>query len=156
MPRKKSLTPQLPERQAEIMNILWTQGPLSVQEIIAHLPEPHPHYNTVSTTVRILEDKGFVAHEAAGKTFRYKAVAQASDFASRSLAQVIKSYFSNSYRSAVFALVEEEKISVEELREIIDMIKKRNKHGRFLYIYIHCGYTALSSVHMLQVASCIR
>lgn len=118
---------KLTEKEQEIMTMLWQEGPLSVREMLGRYSEPRPHVNTVSTIVRILEDKGFVGHEAVGQAYRYHAVAQPDEFRERSLAGVIRSYFNNSYVSAVSALAEEEKISVDELREIIDMIEKRKK-----------------------------
>ncbi len=89
--------------------------------------EPRPHFNTVATTVRILEEKGYVAHEVLGGSHRFYAVADKNDFRDRSLAEVIRNYFDNSYKSAVSALAEEEKISVDELREIIEIIENRNR-----------------------------
>ncbi len=128
MPRTRNKYPRLTEREAEVMEQLWDRGPLTVRQLLETYPDPKPHVNTVSTTVRILEDKGYVGHDPdASKPFRYHALAQAGDFAGRSLAQVIKSYFNNSYTSAVSALVEEEKISIDELKQIIDMVE-RNKH----------------------------
>lgn len=129
MTRPKSKYPKLSEREAEIMSMLWQRGPLFVREMLEDFSDPKPHFNTVSTTVRILEDKGYVGHEQVGGSYRYHAMAQASDFAGRSLAQVIKSYFHNSASAAVSALVEEEKLSVEELREIIRMVEQgKDKH----------------------------
>ncbi len=130
MTRPKSKYPRLTDREAEIMSLLWERGPLFVREMLESFPEPRPHFNTVSTTVRILEDKGYVGHEAIGGSLRYHAIAQASDFGGRSLAQVIKSFFNNSASAAVSALVEEEKISVEELRQIIDMVESRKKDNQ--------------------------
>lgn len=128
MPRSNSKYPKLTEREAEVMEQLWERGPLTVRQLLEAYPDPKPHVNTVSTMVRILEDKGYVSHDPdSAKPFRYYALAQASDFAGRSLAKVIKSYFNNSYTSAVSALVEEEKISVDELKQIIDMIENKNR-----------------------------
>ena len=119
-------TPKLTEKEARIMSLLWEHGPMFVREMLTHYDEPRPHFNTVSTTVRILVDKGYVDHEAVGASHRYRAVASPAAFRERSLAQVVKSYFNNSYASAVSALVEEEKISVDELRRIIEMVEKNN------------------------------
>lgn len=116
----------LTEKESVIMNMLWTEGPLFVREMVERYPEPRPHFNTVATTVRILEDKGYVAHDVLGGSHRFRAVAEKNDFRDRSLAEVIRNYFDNSYKSAVSALAEEEKISVEELREIIDLIESKN------------------------------
>lgn len=124
MQRKKTKQPRLTERETEIMEMLWEHGPQFVRQLVARYPDPKPHFNTVSTTVRILENKGYVDHEMVGVSFRYRAVVGAADFAGRSLSKVIKSFFHGSASAAVSALVEEEKLSVDELREIIDMIER--------------------------------
>lgn len=113
----------LTEKEAVIMNILWDNGPLFVREILEHYSEPKPHFNTIATTVRILEGKGYVGHEVFGPSHRFHAIAQREDFRDRTLAEVIRDYFGNSYRSVVSTLVKEEKISVEDLKEIIDMME---------------------------------
>ena len=121
-------TKKLTEKEAEIMERLWADGPMTVRELLERYDDPRPHFNTVSTIVRILVDKGFV--EPVGQkngAYLYGASVKPADFGRRSLAQVVKSYFNNSYSSVVSALVKEEKISVEELREIIDMIEKHNE-----------------------------
>ena len=115
----------LTEKEAQIMQMLWSRGPMCVREMVEIYPEPKPHVNTVSTTVRILEDKGYVSHESVGGSHRYYAVARMEDFRERSLTDLVRNYFNNSYKSAVSALVEDEKISVEELREIIDLIERK-------------------------------
>lgn len=117
----------LTEKEAVIMNMLWSEGPLFVREMLERYPEPRPHFNTVATTVRILEDKGYVDHEVVGSSHRFRAVADRNDFRERSLAEVVRNYFDNSYKNAVSALAEEEKISVDELREIIEIIETRNR-----------------------------
>ena len=99
-----------------------------VKEMVELYPDPRPHVNTVSTTVRILEDKGYVAHESTGGSHRYFAVARMEDFRERSLADLVRNYFNNSYKSAVSALVEDDKISIDELREIIDIIERKQNH----------------------------
>lgn len=124
--RKKQL---LTEKETEIMNLLWEYGPLFVREMVEFYPEPRPHFNTVATLVRILETKGYVTHEVLGSSHRFRAVADRSLFRNRSLADVIRNYFGNSYKMAVSALVEEEKISVDELKEIVDLIEKKNNSG---------------------------
>lgn len=115
----------LTEKEAQIMQMLWSRGPMFVREMVEIYPEPKPHVNTVSTTVRILEDKGYVSHESVGGSHRYYAVARMEDFRERSLTDLVRNYFNNSYKSAVSALVEDEKISVKELREIIDLIERK-------------------------------
>ena len=121
-------TKKLTEKEAEIMERLWADGPMTVRELLERYDDPRPHFNTVSTIVRILVDKGFVEHVGQKNgAYLYGASVKPADFGRLSLAQVVKSYFNNSYSSVVSALVKEEKISVEELREIIDMIEKHNE-----------------------------
>ena len=116
---------ELTAKESEIMQMLWDEGPLFVREMLERYSDPRPHFNTVSTTVRIMEEKGLVGHEVLGNSHRYYAIARKEDFRSKSFAALIRDYFGNSYKSAVSALAEEEKISVEELREIIDIIERR-------------------------------
>lgn len=123
----RSKSKKLTEKEAQIMSMLWEHGPMFVREMLPLYDEPRPHFNTVSTTVRILEDKGYVGHEAVGGSHRYFAAARPEEFRERSLAQVVKSYFNNSYASAVSALVEEEKISVDELKRIIEMVEQNSQ-----------------------------
>ena len=124
----KKQVKKLTEKEAEVMERLWSEGPQTIRELLATYPDPKPHFNTVSTTVRILCDKGFVEHvgERNG-AYTYGALVESSELSGSSLARLVKNYFNNSYRSVVSALVEDEKISVDELREIIDMVEKRDK-----------------------------
>ncbi len=117
---------KLTEKEAEVMERLWSEGPQTIRELLASYADPKPHFNTVSTTVRVLIDKGFVAHvgEKNG-AYTYGALVDSSELSGSSLARLVKNYFNNSYRSVVSALVDQEKISVDELREIIDMVEKR-------------------------------
>ncbi len=119
---------KLTEKEAEVMYQLWKKGPQTIRELLVTYPDPKPHFNTVSTIVRILVDKGFVAHIGErNNAYTYGAIVDSDAFVGRSLAQLVKNYFNNSYRSVVSALVEDEKISVDELREIIDMVEQNNK-----------------------------
>ncbi len=117
---------KLTEKEAEVMERLWSEGPQTIRELLASYADPKPHFNTVSTTVRVLIDKGFVAHvgEKNG-AYTYGALVESSELSGSSLARLVKNYFNNSYRSEVSALVDLAKISVDELREIIDMVEKR-------------------------------
>lgn len=117
----------LTEKEATLMNMLWQHGPLFVREMLDLYPEPKPHFNTISTTIRILEDKGYVSHETVAGSHRFHALVAKEEFSRRGFAELIRDYFDNSYKKAVSALVEEEKISADELREILSLIDKKNK-----------------------------
>lgn len=120
-------TTLLTQREEEIMQMLWDNGPMLVREMVAMYPDPKPHNNTVSTIVRILEQKGHVAHIDGGASYRYYAVTEKSSVRRSRLGEVIRNYFSSSYLKVVSELVEEEKISVDELRELIDMVENGSK-----------------------------
>lgn len=125
---KAGRKPQLiTDRERGLLEMLWQHGPLFVREMVEHCPEPKLHFNTIATTVRVLEEKGYVGHEVVGGSHRFFAIARKKDFRDRTLANVIRDYFDNSYRNVVSALVEEEKISAEELKEILDIIENKNR-----------------------------
>ena len=112
---------KLAKREEEFMQVLWDLEQAFVKDIIEQLPEPKPHYNTVSTLVRILQKKGFVGHKVVGGSHQYYPLISREDY----LGNVLHSYYGNSYKSLVAHFAKEEKISPEELEEIIDMIKKK-------------------------------
>lgn len=120
--RKKQM---LTEKEMVIMQMLWQHGELFVREMLDLYPDPKPHFNTLATTVRILEGKGYVGHRVMGGSHQFYAPAKEEDFRSRSLAEIIRNYFGNSYKNVVSCLAEEEKISVDELKEIIELVEKK-------------------------------
>lgn len=107
------------------MNLFWENGPLFVRELVNLYDEPKPHFNTLSTMVRALEGKGYLSHNAFGSTYQYFPVVTEEQFRNGTLKGVISKYFENSYMSAVSTLVKEEKISVDELKELIRAIEKQ-------------------------------
>lgn len=106
------------------MELFWDNGPMYVRQLLELYPEPRPHFNTLSTFVRALEEKGFVGHETFGNTFRYYAALSRNDFKKRTLAGVVSKYFNNSYLGAVSSLVQEEKISLDELKQLIREVEE--------------------------------
>ncbi|MCM1137852.1 MAG: BlaI/MecI/CopY family transcriptional regulator [Duncaniella sp.] len=115
------------QKELPIMQLLWEKGPLHVRELLALYPDPKPHFNTIATLVRILEEKGHVGHEVIGSSHRFFATTPKEDFQKKSLAELVGNFFNNSYKNAVSALAEQEKISADELREIIDYIESKNR-----------------------------
>lgn len=116
---------KLTAKEEEIMNLFWKEGPKFVRELLDFYPEPKPHFNTLSTIVRGLEEKGFLTHHVYGTTFQYYAVLTKEDFKKSTLKGVITKYFNNSVFSAVSALVQEEHLSVDELKKLIHEIEKK-------------------------------
>ena len=117
----------LTAKEEEIMGFFWEKGPLFVKELLAFYSYPKPHFNTLSTIVRGLEEKGYLSHEAFGNTYRYFAVVSNDEFRSRTLKGVISKYFNNSYLSAVSSLVKKEEISVDELKQLIQEVEDAHR-----------------------------
>jgi BlaI family penicillinase repressor len=105
------------------MQILWNIQSGFVKDILEQLPEPKPAYNTVSTIVRILEKKGFVAHKAFGKTHEYFPAVTRDEYKEVYLKTFMENYFSNSYQEMVSFFARHEDLSISELEEIMKMIK---------------------------------
>lgn len=124
---KKATKDQLTPKEEELMQLLWEHGPISISKLVEMYPDPKPHFNTVSTVVRRLEGKGFVDHEEVSGSYRYYATVPKENFRNRSFGNFIKNYFGGSYFGAVSALVEEEKITAEELKELLDLVERRGK-----------------------------
>lgn len=116
---------RLTKKEEELMQLFWQRGAMFVKDIVPLYDDPKPHFNTISTMARTLESKGFLGHEAFGNTHRYQPVVTQADYSKAILGNVVTRYFDNSYRHVISALVEEEKISVEELEELIRQINNQ-------------------------------
>ena len=116
---------KLTEKEEEIMLRIWEYGPCSVKTIIDHLPDPKPHFNTVSTFVRILEQKGYVGRtESNARGFLYYATLPKSSYRKNAVRKLVSDYFGSSF-SMLSALVSDNEITPEQLRELLDMIEKK-------------------------------
>lgn len=124
---KKSNKEQLTPKEEELMQLLWEHGPILISKLVELYPEPRPHFNTVSTVMRRLEAKGFVSHNEIGGSFHYFATVPKENFRNRSLGNFIKNYFGGSYFGAVSALVSEEKITADELKELLRLVENKGK-----------------------------
>ncbi len=116
---------KLTNREEQIMNFLWENGESFVKDIISSFDDPKPHYNTISTIVRNLEQKGYIDHEDFGSIFRYFAVVSKEDYVKDNVRQQVKKYFNNSYKSFISSLVESNDLTIEEIRELIEIAKKK-------------------------------
>ncbi len=126
MDRKERLS----AKEEEIMACFWKHGPLFVREVIELLPDPKPHFNTVSTFVRGLEAKGWLTHEQIGNSYRYAAAVEISGYRRNTISRLINRLFGNSYISCVSELVSDEKVSVEELRQLIARVEGERKESQ--------------------------
>ena len=118
---------KLTNKEEEIMHILWKLKKAFVKEVQAEITEDQPHYNTLSTIIRNLEEKGFVAHNAFGNTHQYYPIVTLENYSKKYMKTAIDNYFNSSYKNMVSFFAKEEKISADELREILAMIESPKK-----------------------------
>ncbi|MBQ4161632.1 MAG: BlaI/MecI/CopY family transcriptional regulator [Parabacteroides sp.] len=118
---------RLTAKEEEVMKFFWEKGALFVKNLLAYYEEPKPHFNTLSTIVRGLEDKGFLAHHSYGNTYQYYPVITKESYSKGTLRNVIARYFDNSYLGVISSLVKEEEISVDELKKLIEEVEKGNQ-----------------------------
>ena len=116
---------KLTNKEEEIMHTLWKLEKAFVKDVLAEIQDDKPHYNTLSTIIRNLEEKGYVGHTAFGNTHQYFPVVTKEEYRKGFMSTAIESYFNNSYKSMISFFAKEEKISADELREILDMIEKK-------------------------------
>jgi BlaI family transcriptional regulator, penicillinase repressor len=114
---------KLAKREEEIMQVYWDLGHAFIKEVIPHLADPKPHYNSVATIVKILEEKGFLDHEAVGNVYRYFPKVSREDYQKHAMKDIVSKYFDNSYPRMLAFFAKEQKLTEEELKEILDMIK---------------------------------
>ncbi|MBQ9386402.1 MAG: BlaI/MecI/CopY family transcriptional regulator [Bacteroidaceae bacterium] len=117
---------RLTEKELAVMNALWDGGALSMRDILERLPEPKPHFNTVATFVRRLENSGMVTHRELGaRFFLYEAAVSREKYAESVNKDSVNKFFGGSYMDFISCLVEQQEVSVDELKELIRMVEKK-------------------------------
>jgi BlaI family transcriptional regulator, penicillinase repressor len=122
--------PELTRAEEEVMQILWKLSKGFVNDLLEHYPEPRPAYNTVSTIIRILEKKGFIDHQAYGKTHEYFPLISKEDYTRQFMGNVFKGYFDNSFNKMVSFFTGDGRMTMkemEEIRSIIDLQIQQKK-----------------------------
>ena len=118
---------KLTNKEEEILRVLWKLKKAFVRDIIAAMPDQDLHYNTVSTIVRHLEEKRYVDHHTFGNTHQYYPVVTREEYRKQFMNMATNRFFDNSYKNVVSFFAREEKISAQELREILEIIEKKEK-----------------------------
>lgn len=116
---------KLTRKEEELMKILWKLDRAFVKDIIEKYPDPKPHYNTISSLVRLLQEKGVIGFKQYGNTYQYFALISKEEYRRSFMNQVVTDYFDNSYKSAVAFFVKEKGLSTEELDELVQLIKDK-------------------------------
>jgi BlaI family transcriptional regulator, penicillinase repressor len=116
---------KLTKKEEEVMKILWKLEKAFVKDIVAEYPDPKPHYNTVSSLVRILQDKGIVGFKQYGNTYEYFPILPKEEYRKVFMREMINDYFDNSFSRVVASFIEEENLSPDEIEEIMKLIKSK-------------------------------
>ena len=121
--KKSDNMKKLTRKEEEVMKILWKLEKAFVKDIVEEYDDPKPHYNTVSSLVRLLQDKGIVGFTQFGNTYEYFPLMTKEEYRGTFMKQVISDYFDNSYQNAVAFFVKEKGLTPAELEELVKMIK---------------------------------
>ena len=116
---------KLTKKEEEVMKILWNLKKAFVKDIVAEFTDPKPPYNTISSLVRILKEKGIVGFKQYGNTYEYFPLLSKEAYRKRFMKAFVSDYFDNSFSKAVAAFIEEEKLDQKEIDEILKLIKSK-------------------------------
>jgi len=128
MPPKKSIT--LTEAELRIMKLLWSRGESVVSDLVAALPDGEAlAYNSVLTTIRILEQKGYVDHRQEGRAFVYRPCVAEHEASRSEVRHVLSRFFGNSRERLLLSLLGDEEISPAELQRLRKAIQNASEEG---------------------------
>lgn len=117
----------LGKREEQIMQAFWTLGKAFIRDVVGELPEPRPHYNSVGTMIKVLEDKGFLTHETVGNMLLYRPLISKADYYRFAMKDFVGDYFGNSYSNMLAFFAEQQDLSDKELEKIVELIKNKKK-----------------------------
>jgi BlaI family transcriptional regulator, penicillinase repressor len=126
MERKKQ-TQRLTKVEEDIMQIIWKLDRCLVKDIIETIGGDDIPHSTVASVVRILEKKGFVGHKAYGRTHEYFPIIRKEDYAKQGLSAMMEKYFGGSPKALVSFLVQEDKLGLDELKELYRKLDSSSK-----------------------------
>lgn len=112
------------------MQILWEIGEGFVKDVIAEMDAPKPPYNTVSSIIRILEQKGYVSHRAYGKTHQYFPIVSREEFRSHSFDNLLEDYFGGSLEAVVSHMADQEKLDAQEIQRIQSLLAELEQKNK--------------------------
>ena len=118
---------KLAAKDEEVMTLFWQHGDMVIRDLLNYYEDPKPHYNTVATQVKFLEEKKFLGRRPMGNTNQYYALISEKEYKGSALSSVISQYFNNSYTSVVSHFIEEEAMDLDELKALINQIEMNRK-----------------------------
>ena len=118
---------KLAAKEEEVMTLFWQHGDMFIRDLLNYYEDPKPHYNTVATQVKFLEEKKFLGRRPMGNTNQYYALISEKEYKGSALSTVISQYFNNSYTSVVSHFIEDEAMDLDELKALINQIEMNRK-----------------------------
>lgn len=118
---------KLTNKEEEVMELIWKLGACSPKDVQSQYDEPQPSVSTVATSFQSLERKGYLTHRPQGRGYVYEPAVKRDSYGRKKLTGFVTRFFDNSYKNVVSALVEEEKISPDELMELLNQLKTEAK-----------------------------
>ena len=118
---------KLAAKEEEVMTLFWQHGDMFIRDLLNYYEDPKPHYNTVATQVKFLEEKKFLGRRPMGNTNQYYALISEKEYKSSALHSVVSQYYNNSYTSVVSHFIEEEVMDLDELKSLINQIEMNRK-----------------------------
>jgi BlaI family transcriptional regulator, penicillinase repressor len=115
---------KLTKTEESLMHIIWRLGRCTVSDVVEQLDEPRPPHGSISSLIRIIEKKGFLDHKAYGKTHEYFAIISKETYGRATASRLISEYFEGSALTLVSALMQDEKVDMDELKSLIAQFKK--------------------------------
>ena len=125
--KKTMMIKKLAAKEEEVMTLFWQHGDMFIRDLLNYYEDPKPHYNTVATQVKFLEEKKFLGRRPMGNTNQYYALISEKEYKGSALSSVISQYFNNSYTSVVSHFIEEEVMDLDELKSLINQIEMNHK-----------------------------
>ncbi len=116
---------QLTKAEEEVMQLLWLLEESNVASIVEQMPEPKPAYNTISTIIRILENKKFVSHRKKGKGYIYYPLVKKEEYSNQSINKLMNNYFNGSFRNMVSFFVKKNDMDIKDLEKILKELDKK-------------------------------
>ena len=116
---------KLTHQEEEVLLIIFQQGSGCIKDFLDRMEEPRPPYTTLASVVKNIERKGYVKSRKFANSYEYTPTMEEGEYKSRSISRLVADYFGNSYKEMVSFFAEKQKISAEELQEIIRLIEKK-------------------------------
>ena len=128
MPRKKALV--LTDHELRLMEVLWTKGRATVADVTAELSAPLLAYNTVLSTMRTLEQKGYVGHDETGRAFTYRPLVARDDAAKSAVNHVLSRFFKNSPNALALTLLDDVPLRESDRKAIRELLERKSRAGK--------------------------